>query len=370
MNSIDVERVLARIFLITISFALTFLAIEGLARLYLWQVASEAEFRELASINQIKDRYGDDVFLQSRDRRDDHSIAFSPHHYLGYIPTPNYQHGENRHNALGFRGAEIPVEKSENTYRIVAVGGSTTYSVDVMDYRDSYPHLLNEYLYEHGYDHVEVINAGVSAYTSYHNLMNIEFRVLPLEPDLIIIYQGVNDINIRLVHPPSRYLGDNSGAQAPFVSDTVMPSIWEYSTALRILGIQAGFTRSHAALDWRVLNRAASNYDIPFRQQLAWGTYPSGIFQEASAEDMLENNPPVHFERNLVNMLAVAERHDVDVLLVTMVFSDEVATGNLARKEYASAMAEHNNVTRRIAKATGTALFDLVGFFPDNPVVY
>ena len=298
------------------------------------------------------------------------SIAFSPHHYLGYIPTPNYQQGENRHNALGFRGAEIPVEKSENTYRIVAVGGSTTYSIDVMDYRDSYPNLLKEHLVARGYDHVEVINAGANAYTSYHNLMNIEFRVLPLQPDLIIIYQGSNDIGARFVHPPSRYLADNSGSQAPFVSDTVMPAIWEYSTVLRILGIQAGFTRSHAALDWHFESRAASSYDITFQQQLAWGTYPSGIFQEASAEDMLENNPPVHFERNLINMLAVAESHDVDVLLVTMVFSDEFSSVYLFREEYASAMAEHNDVTRKIAKATGSALFELVGFFPDDPALF
>ncbi len=138
------------------------------------------------------------------------------------------------------------------------VGGSTTYSTGVDNYRHSYPYLFEKYIHGKGIDHVEVINAGVGGYDSYRNLINILFRVLPLQPDLLVIYQGFNDIDPRLVYPYSDYLGDNSGYIAPFVSDTVMPEIWEYSSALRILGIRAGLTKSHSAVDWHRRSPATS----------------------------------------------------------------------------------------------------------------
>ena len=187
----------------------------------------------------------------------------------------------------------------------------------------NYPSLLNDYLRSAGFDSVEVINAGVSGYTSYDNLINISFRVLPLEPDLIIIYQGFNDIDKRFVYPFSRYLGDNSGALAAAISDRVMPEIWEYSTYLRILGIRAGYIQSHADLDLHGNRRAQSNYEREFKRQVNRGTYPSGIFEEVSADKMLADNPPIHFQRNLVTMLGIAESHNVDVLLVTMVLSKD-----------------------------------------------
>lgn len=94
------------------------------------------------------------------------------------------------------------------------------------DYRETYPDLLNKYLHNAGIESVEVINAGVAGYSSYNNLINISFRILPLEPDLIILYQGINDIDKRFVYPSERYLVDNSGAVAPNISDRVMPGIW------------------------------------------------------------------------------------------------------------------------------------------------
>ena len=69
---------------------------------------------------------------------------------------------------------------------------------------------------------MEVINGGVGGYSSYQTLMNIQFRVLPLNPDLIVIYQGYNDIHTRFVYPNSSYLGDNSGYVALYNSNTVM----------------------------------------------------------------------------------------------------------------------------------------------------
>ena len=297
-------------------------------------------------------------------------MFLSPHHYLGYFPTPNLQIGENRHNSLGFRGEEISVRKGADKYRIALVGGSTTYSTGVEDYRHSYPYQLEEYLHENGYESIEVINAGVGAYTTYNSLINIQFRVLPLQPDLIIIYQGINDVEARLVYPHSEYLGDNSGFLAPFVSDTRMPEIWQYSTALRILGIRAGYMKSHSDVDWHRRPMAASSMRSEFRSQWGRGIYPSGIFAEVSVMEILETNTPVHFERNLRNMLAVADTFEAKTLLVTFVTSTEFNSSTVASDEYIFALAQHNEVTRNVADSTVAELFDMAKIFPDDPLLY
>ena len=92
---------------------------------------------------------------------------------------------------------------------------------------------------------------------------------------------------------------------------------------------------------------------------------------------MLENNPPVHFERNISNMIAVSARNNVKALLVTMVLNDNYhkSSGNsknsfYTSNEYTTAMKQHNDITRRIALSTGTTLFDMAEAFPDDATLF
>ena len=367
-----IETLLARLFTAVTSVVVTFALVEAGANFYLLHIASVDEFNELASINQIKARYGDDVFENSDivTEAGTDGILYVPHHYLGYTLKPSFQRGNNRHNSLGFRGAEIALEKPENVYRIATLGGSTTYGEFVPDYTDSYPHQLEDYLRQNGYSQAEVVNAGIPAYSSYQSLINLTYRVLPLEPDLLIFYQGYNDIHTRFVYPYSNYVGDNSGFIAPYVSDTVMPAIWEYSTALRILGIRAGATKPHAALDWHRLSPADSNWLGEFSKQWLQGAYPNGIFAEVSGLEMLENNPPVHFQRNMRNMIAIANAHEIDVLVSTFATSPIFDEPTVASDEYVFALAQHNDLTRQVAQSTGTAFYDFAADFSDDPALF
>ena len=369
-----IESLLAKLALVFISLAFVAVIIEAAANYWLWNKASPDDFNVFASINQARERYGDDFFVHDHGGQ---TRNYSPHHYLGYVPASNIQHAATNHNQLGFRGGPVSAEKPAGVYRIVAVGGSTTYSVHTDDDSDSYPHLLAEHLRENGFSHAEVINAGVPGFTSYHNFMNVAFRVLPLKPDLIILYQGFNDIDSRFVYPHARYLGDNSGAETPTVADQFMPAIWEYSTALRILGIRAGYTVSHGDLDLIGNRRAGSNFALEFKRQVNRRTYPSGIFEEVSAAQMMEGNPPIHFERNLLNILSIAASHEVDVLLVTMAMSNDFheRTGSsksrfYSNEVYTSEMARHNEITRRLAESTETPILDMAAEFPDNPALF
>ena len=61
--------------------------------------------------------------------------------YVLYVNNPNYQ----GHNQLGYRGAEVTLEKPADTFRIVTIGESTTYGFGVNS-NQAYPDVLQDIL--------------------------------------------------------------------------------------------------------------------------------------------------------------------------------------------------------------------------------
>ena len=97
-------------------------------------------------------------------------------------------------NSLGLRGGDLRGEKAPNSFRIVCVGGSTTESPYASD-DSTYPALLEAELRARvPKKHIEVVNAGVSTYTSGQCLINFALNLLELSPDLVVFYQGINDL--------------------------------------------------------------------------------------------------------------------------------------------------------------------------------
>ena len=97
------------------------------------------------------------------------------------------------YNSYGFRGSEFQEQKSGTDFRIFIVGGSTTFGTGVDD-DDTWPvHLqkiANEKITEKD---IEVINFGISAGTSKSEYDLIKNKIVSLDPDLIIMYDGWND---------------------------------------------------------------------------------------------------------------------------------------------------------------------------------
>ena len=121
----------------------------------------------------------------------------SSHHYLPYVMTKNYvlkDNGKikNFHNSLGFRGKEIKLDKGPDTVRVVAVGASTTYGIYVNP-DQTYSAVLEKML-SRKFGNVEVVNAGVPGYLSTDNLINIQMNILRIKPDIVVIYQGRNEL--------------------------------------------------------------------------------------------------------------------------------------------------------------------------------
>lgn len=116
-------------------------------------------------------------------------------------------------NSRGFRGPEIPAEKG-NTYRIVVLGESTTFGITLSAEDRPWPELLQQMIRDRLklQRAVEVINAGVPGYNLDHNLFRFAKDILPLQPDLVLSYHGINGFPMlnsalppNLGPPPPRY---------------------------------------------------------------------------------------------------------------------------------------------------------------------
>jgi lysophospholipase L1-like esterase len=345
---------------------LVLVMLEALSRLWLFKLSDEDTFLKYAAINQM-----DSAFPST-------SFRFSFHRYLGYVPTPNYRKASNQHNSLGFRGEEFPLTKLPEEWRIVCVGGSTTYGsftngIANEDYRSSYPYLLQQSLHRKGFTQVRVINAGVGGWRSWESLINFQFRLLPLNPDLVIIYEGVNDINARMVWPPEEYQADNSGAVSPKFSRVFMPPLWEYSTFLRSAMLYFGVINPHASLP-RLLNPGNTDHyfgDL-FLQQKRDGVYPDGIFKTVPAMTMLDNNKPVFFERNVASMIDIAQANHIKVIISTIAFDAEDFPDypSTSSAEFVRSYEEHNAILQQLATRKDTGFIDTNLFLQKNKTLF
>jgi lysophospholipase L1-like esterase len=253
---------------------------------------------------------------------------------------------------LGYRSDESPLEKPDGVYRIVALGGSSTYDVSIDDNAATFTAQLEKLLKEdYGYQNVQVINAGVPGYNSWEMLVNLEFRVLELDPDLVIIYEGVNDVHARLVEP-SAYTGDDLGRRQAWQAPSV--ALWEHSALLRIVS--------------RMMNRTRQ---VSIDDFVSSPTYVSWPFEYRLSEDnldpveILKENPPIYFRRNLENMIAVAKENGVGIMFSTWAYSpylhDYASEGY-----YQQGFRENNDVVKEVATVAQIPLFDFAAVMPQD----
>lgn len=139
-------------------------------------------------------RTGHVVWIHPKEDPDKPSI-FTSHPYCLYRKLPGVS-GRYPSNRLGYAGIrEYAVEKPANTVRVFVVGGSTAEDHDPEFGPDSsWPAQLEDILRERHPDvNIEVINAGLSGYSSAESLSDFIFRGLELKPDILLVYHSVND---------------------------------------------------------------------------------------------------------------------------------------------------------------------------------
>ena len=118
---------------------------------------------------------------------------------------PNQSSNTININSEGFRGSEFSTIKEQNDFRIIMLGGSTMFGTGATSDDTTIPGYLQSFFDESQLDNkIEVINAGIQGADSNTELKLIENKLLQFSPDLVIIYDGWNDL--RSNHTPIKLL--------------------------------------------------------------------------------------------------------------------------------------------------------------------
>ncbi|NIO29579.1 MAG: hypothetical protein GTO29_13610 [Candidatus Latescibacteria bacterium] len=97
-------------------------------------------------------------------------------------------------NSSGFRGRDFEKQKGPHIIRVVTLGSSSTFGFSVRD-EETYPYYLEQLLNRESsrVDSFEVINFGIPHLKSAEILALFEAEALPLHPDVVTFYEGIND---------------------------------------------------------------------------------------------------------------------------------------------------------------------------------
>lgn len=256
------------------------------------------------------------------------------------VPVANLRSGRIETNGLGFRGPEIRVPKPSGTVRVAFLGASTTWCAEVSGNDKVWAHLVAEDL-RRAFPRTDIdyVNAGVPGYVVKSSVTNLEHRVAPLQPDIVVIYHATNDMSAEL-----RRLAAASGA---IRESRVEPPSW----------------LSNHSLLW---NLAEKNFRIWVAQRKAERKVDRLDADAASLGGT--------FRKDLTELVRRAQHHATVVAMAT--FSTRVRVAQSDEEQlHASASAlyympfmtprgllesyaRYNQVIREVAEETGALLIE------------
>lgn len=105
------------------------------------------------------------------------------------------ENGDIAINSLGYRGPYFEKKRGSNIFRIVTLGGSTT--AGMHENGLTYPRILERMLNQSKTNekYFQVINAGMWGHNTCQIKTRFQNEIIDLEPDLLILMSGWNDIN-------------------------------------------------------------------------------------------------------------------------------------------------------------------------------
>ena len=214
-------------------------------------------------------------------------------------------------------------------FRIVCVGGSTTYGG-----KTDHATFLEEQLRTDGYQ-VEVLNAGVPGWTSRESLINFELRVLPMQPDLVIVYHGRNDLFPQLY--------DNFEIDYSHFRD------WTYDFTATNRDLKRWFGRSRTFMLFGLAFPTISGWDEVAEHPI-YGSVrlENRPLPERAVRNLNDPTRTHGFTRNNEQLISLASSHGADVVLATFAFRPD--------KPLRAQLNRNNDVLRQLA-ANGRGVF-------------
>lgn len=172
-------------------FMIVFLTVEAVTNIFIKSYVLDGCAGRLDSSGIYSGHSKDELKSLCKDYYDTNVFISDDSSYI--IQFPSHSKTVNI-NSLGLRGDEIQ-DKQDGVTRILMLGGSTTFGWYALDDQSTIPAYLEKKLNENG--KFEVINGGHLNGASFFETNLLE-RLSVLEPDIVIVYDGYNDITTPL----------------------------------------------------------------------------------------------------------------------------------------------------------------------------
>ena len=232
-----------------IGLLILFLAIELIANIW-WMTQITCEFEE------------NEIFM-SMDEQKRRQLCVDLYEVKtsGDELIPNQQSNSVNINSLGFRGEEFSPEKPDNVYRIFMLGGSTMFGHGATSDQTTIPGYVQEFFQTYDVEFkIEIINGGIQGADSYTETKIIENKLINFSPDMVIIYDGWNDLR-----------ADND-AKSVYDNWTLMCNLGQKNNFDVVIALQpiAGFGDKILTKQEREYSTLGINYDgIPLINSLS-----------------------------------------------------------------------------------------------------
>jgi len=204
---------------------------------------------------------------------------------IGWKPRPGFTHQQVSINSLGFRGEDIDLVAPEKTFRLAVLGDSTSFGLlSDSPYAEQLQNRLNNLECDANF---QVINGAVEGYSSEEALARLQYDIMPLQPKLLVVYIGWNDL----------YRVD------PLIPEAV--------------------TRKGSTLDQLAEHSMLVKHTFKFTYE-----YVMPRLRQTSEEDFVtyRNFQPIRYIDNLTAIIEEAEQNDMTVVLTTLpsILSDDM----------------------------------------------
>ena len=167
----------------------------------------------------------------------------------GSVPYPYLE--PNQHmktiniNSDAFRGKEL-IQHSDQKIRVFVVGASTVFGSGSTSDETTVPGYLQQLFDSSTSQSVEVINAGIPGSDSTNELNHIKNNLINYHPDVIVVYNGWNDL--RDTYSSLKHV--QSPKNSTFY-DELTNSFWYLISKYRTLQVIQKFTYYSEDTDWQ-----------------------------------------------------------------------------------------------------------------------
>ncbi len=281
------------------------------------------------------------------------------HPYMAYAGKPGYHSPEGApkqksHNEWGFRGPSVTLKKPAGVYRIVCLGGSSTYGHGPSSDANTWPGRLQHYLNDpnlakHGLK-VEVLNGGLSGWSTFESTANLAFRMISFEPDLVIVYHTINDMRCALYDPPL------PPEKRRFLAPTIDNRHWR-DTWPRVVQPPGEALLEHS-MTYLVMRSLFTNYTAGVDALNTWAI----VDYDPKAKDLYlrDHIPDTGFDsfaRNLRSIHAIAAANGAQVIFASQANDDGDIKAGSAQAQLA-AMRRMTDIIEEVADETGAIYVD------------